>query len=259
VANDDHNTVNRVADILEFLPTNKGGSTFSEIAKELSIPKSSLHPVLRTLCKRRLVFFREYEQRYFLGDKIFSLGTEYGTNSNLLNLLDDELAVLAKNVSETCQFGVLAGNEVLYLLKQNPASMIYIASRPGFRLKAYGSAIGKALLSQFDKSELMKLYPDGLEPITENTIKDVHELYAQLCSAKQEEFFYEKEESSPHVQCIAVPIFYQQRVIAAISVAFPVFEAGETPEKIQIIRENLALARQKSEGIISRNRKDWIY
>ncbi|MDR3231955.1 MAG: IclR family transcriptional regulator [Synergistaceae bacterium] len=259
MARDDHSAVDRVADILEFVATQKGGATFSEIVRSLAIPKSSLHPLIHTLCKRRFVLYRENEQRYFLGDRIFSLGFQYGSATGLLGMISDALAELARSVEETCYFGVLAGNEVLYLLKQVASNPIQVTARPGYRLKAYASAIGKSLLSQFDRDELLRLYPDGLEPVTENTVTDMEELCRQLSKGREEGFLYEKEESSEHVQCVAAPVFYQQKVTAALSVAFPIFTEAVIPEKIQFNKEKLTLVRQKIEDIIARNRGEWVY
>ncbi|GHS89479.1 hypothetical protein AGMMS49957_12810 [Synergistales bacterium] len=76
MAKDNHSAVDRVADILEYLAAHKEGATFSEVTRDLVIPKSSLHPLIHTLCKRQFVHFKENEQRYFLGDKTFSLGNE---------------------------------------------------------------------------------------------------------------------------------------------------------------------------------------
>ncbi|GHT02043.1 IclR family transcriptional regulator [Synergistales bacterium] len=257
MAKDNHSAVNRVADILEYVAVHKEGATFSDVTRDLAIPKSSLHPLIHTLCKRQFVHFKENEQRYFLGNRIFYLAIEYGGNASSLNMINDVLLDLAQSVGETCYFGVLSGNEILYLLKQ-VANSIQVTARPGYRLKAYASAIGKALLSQFDKDELLLLYPDGLEPITKNTIVDVDKLYQQLSEARDDGFFYEKEESSAHVQCIATPIFYQKKIMAALSIAFPVFNDTQNPQKLQINKENLVLARRRIEEIIARNREDWV-
>jgi len=258
MAKDDHSAVDRVANILEYVATCKEGSTFSEIMRSLSIPKSSLHPLVHTLCKRRFLRYKEKEYRYFLGDRIFSLGTEYGNNTGLLGMIDDELAKLAQSVNETCYFGVLAGNEILYLLKR-VASPIQVTARPGYRLKAYASAIGKSLLSQFDRDELLLLYPDGLTPVTENTVTDMDKLCQQLTEGKERGFFYEREESSVHIQCVAMPVFYQQSITAALSVAFPVFTEPPDPEQIQRNKERLALTCRQVEELIARHRGEWMY
>ncbi|GHV37527.1 IclR family transcriptional regulator [Synergistales bacterium] len=259
MAKDDHNAVDRIADILEYVATHKEGATFSEVMRSISIPRSSLHPLIHTLCKRQFLYYKENERRYFLGDKIFSLSIEYRNNIDVLNMIDVMLAELAKNVDATCYFGVLAGNEVLYLLRQIVMSPIQIIVRPGYRLKAYAASIGKALLSQFNKDELTLLYPDGLEPITKNTVADIDKLYLQLSRGKEEGVFYEKEESAIHVQCVAAPVCYQQKVIAALSIAFPVFDDTQNHEKIQFNKENLLLTKQKVEDIIAKNGMSWIY
>jgi DNA-binding IclR family transcriptional regulator len=258
MAKDDHSAASRVADILEYVAAEKRGATFSEIMRGLSIPKSSLHPLLHPLHKRRFLHYRESEQRYFLGDRIFSLGTEYGGGAGLLGMISDVLAELARNVGETCYFGVLAGNEVLYLLKQVASSPIQVTARPGYRLKAYASAIGKTLISQFSEDELLRLYPDGLKPVTENTVTDMEKLCRQLSEGREKGFFYEREESSVHVQCVAMPVFCRQKITAAMSVAFPVFSDTLDVSKIDFNKEKLAQARYKVEELLTRYEHDWV-
>jgi DNA-binding IclR family transcriptional regulator len=259
MAHDEHRTVDRVVDILELLAGNNEGISFSEISRCLSMPKSSLHPLLHTLCRRRLVHCKAREQKYVLGDLMFSLGSNYVADSSLLNKVDELLRFLAGESGETCHFGVLSGSEVLYLLKQSPASPIHVAARSGYRLGAYCTAIGKALLSQFNKEELLVLYPDGLKPITEHTITDIDVLCRQLAEIRENGWGYEKEESSRHVQCLSTPIICQQRIVAAVSVAFPIFQSHEEAEKMQSIKRHLADIRRKIEDVIAQNTKDWIY
>jgi DNA-binding IclR family transcriptional regulator len=259
MAKGNHNAASRIADILEYVATQSGGATFSEIVRGLSIPKSSLHPLVHTLHKRRFLHYRENEQRYFLGDQIFSLGTAYDGGTGLMRMINDVLAELSRNVGETCYFGVLAGNEVLYLLKQVTSSPIQVTARPGYRLKAYASAIGKSLISQFEKEDLLRLYPDGLESVTQNTVTDMEKLYSQLSEGREKGFFYEREESSAHVQCVAMPVLWQQKMVAAMSVAFPVFTDTLDIGKIDFNKEKLMQARQKVEELIARHRSEWVY
>jgi DNA-binding IclR family transcriptional regulator len=255
----EHRTVDRVVDILELLAKNSEGISFSEISRSLSMPKSSLHPVLHTLCARRIAHCKVKEQKYVLGDLMFSLGSNYVADSSLLNKVDNLLSRLAEESGETCHFGVLSGNEVLYLLKQSPASPIHVAARSGYRLGAYCTAIGKALLSQFDKEDLLALYPDGLEPVTPHTVEDVEALCRQLEEIRKNGWGYEKEESSIHVQCLSTPVVCQERIVAAVSVAFPIFQIHEETEKMQFIKKCLANTRRKIEDVISQNIADWIY
>lgn len=255
----EHRTVDRVVDILEYLAANKEGVSFSEISRALSMPKSSLHPVIHTLCRRRLLHYRDDVQKYVLGDLTFSLGSSYVADSSLLNKMDELLAELTLKTNETCHFGVLAGNEVLYLLKQSPSSPVHVAARSGYRLQAHCSAIGKALLSQFDREELMGLFPGGLKALTENTITDFDALCRQLEEIRATGFGYENEESSRHVQCLSTPLACRGKIVAAVSVAFPVFYSRQNTDKADRIKEHLVEIRKKMESLIAGNIGEWIY
>jgi hypothetical protein len=56
-----------------------------------------------------------------------------------------------------------------------------------------------------------------------------------------------------------MPVFCQQKIIAAMSVAFPVFTDVLDLEKINFNKEKLSQARQKVEKLIASNWANWIY
>ena len=61
--------------------------------------------------------------------------------------------------------------------------------------------------------DLKRVYPDGLVPVTENTVQSFEVLYNQLLKIRKTGFGYEKEESTPHIQCVSTPIRYQGKLI----------------------------------------------
>jgi IclR family KDG regulon transcriptional repressor len=75
--------------------------------------------------------------------------------------------------------------------------------------------------------ELKELYPDGLEPLTENTIVDFDELYAQLLQVRETGFSYECEESNMGIRCIATPVRVDGKIAGAVSVVIPIFRYSE--------------------------------
>jgi ribosomal protein L17 len=56
-----------------------------------------------------------------------------------------------------------------------------------------------------------------------------------------------------------MPVFCQQKIIAAMSVAFPVFTDVLDLEKINFNKEKLSQVRQKVEELIARHKDEWVY
>ena len=119
----------------------------------------------------------------------------------------------------------------------------------GNKIPAYSTALGKALLLNLTISDIKKLYPDGLVPVTEHTITDFTELKEQLLKARQEGYVYEVEESNQYIRCIAVPIRKAEKIVASISVATPVFRYDDRKEAL--IKTLLSNAQYKIETLIN--------
>lgn len=253
-----HQTTGRILDILELLAANtETGLRFSDIAAELHIPKSSLQPLIGTLQNRRYIAFLPSEQRYHLGEQIFSVGNCYTKRSDIIEQIKEVATRLSIRTDVTCFFGILSGNEVLYLLRINCPGNIQIYATTGARVLAHSTALGKSLLADLNLKELKKLFPEGLQKVTENTITDFNKLYKQILEINACGLSYECEESSPYIRCIASPVRYKGKVIAALSMSFPVFTKKDSD--IPYMERQLQATIQEVEAIIQKNPEKWTY
>lgn len=253
-----HRTTSRILDILETVALHPEGISLSEIAQNLEVPKSSIHPVLATLSMRNYLKANKKEQRFFLGENLFVLGNKFVNDSNILDKIKEVLLYVAEKTSETLYFGVLSNLDVLYLIKADQFSQFRVVSNPGNKLPAYSTGYGKALLSQFSPEKIRLLYPSGtLLQITANTLRTVEALNEELEAIRKTGFSYEKGESTTGIQCVAVPIYVDNKLLAGMSIAVPVFRYDAVRE--QEFKAYMIEAKQEIERIISDNRSQWNY
>lgn len=253
-----HRTTSRILDILETVSLHPEGISLSEIAKILEVPKSSIHPVLATLAERNYLKANKKEQRFFLGENLFILGNKFINDTGILDKIKEVLLSVAEKTSETLYFGVLSNLDVLYLIKADQFSNFCVVSNPGNKLPAYSTGYGKALLSQFSAEQICSFYPSGkLRQINCNTLGSVEALNDQLEDIRKTGFSYEKGESTTGIQCVAVPITNDGKVLAGVSIAVPVFryDAGREKE----FKAYLIDAKQEIEQIIADNSSQWNY
>ncbi len=250
-----HRATDRTLRTIEYVSASQSGCTFSQIVEHLNAPKSSIHPILRTLCERGFLMYCAQTRTYKTGVKLFECGYSYLEQTEILDLIREQMRLIVDVCSETCHFGILEGGEVLYLLKIDSPEPIRLYSSVGRRLPAYATGVGKALLADYSLSMLKRLYPSGLKPLTANTIVDFDQLDDQLSAVRETGLSYESEESDQHVRCVGVPIRKNGRVVAAVSVAVPLFRAGD--EKIKLIGALLQNAREKIERIIAERDVDF--
>lgn len=232
---DCHRSTLRVVEVLEQITQNsERGLTLTELSFGLNAPKSSLFPILHTLHAAGMLSLDENTARYTIGFKAYAFGNAYLTRDGLNADVLCEMRTIVQRCCETCLFAQLVEDEVLYLQKVDTTEPIRTVVSPGQRLPAYATGIGKALLSGKSKQEVQRLYPDGLHPVTEHTITDMDQLCAQLDEIKQSGLAFECEESTPHIQCIAVPIRQHGIVRAALSIAVPIFRFDAEKEALII-------------------------
>lgn len=250
MASAQHKPTLRVLDILKTLSThNDKGLTLTEIATQIQVPKSTIVPIIHTLFEQKFIS-QNKENRYTIGINTLLVGATALQNFDILDLFKEEMRKIVNQTGEICQLGILNEGDVLYLAKEESPEPIRLISFVGKRLPAYSTALGKALLSDYTLSDLEKIYPDPLKAITANTCTSLEDLYQECHSSKQQGYFEEKEEISPDLNCFAVPIFYKDKIVAALSVSIPTFRF--TSEKSTLVISSLRTAKQHLEENITK-------
>lgn len=239
-----HQPTFRVLQVLQQISQDSSGLRLADLSRNLDIPKSTLLPILQTLCQSKYLS-QDDMGRYIPGTALFSLGTAFSGTFPVLRYVQEQLQHLVAALDETCFFGVLDEGQVLYLEKSESSQPLRMLTSIGHRLPAYATGIGKALLCELDEAQLRQLYPNGLTALTEHTVTDFSLLSSQLLQARQENYAWECEESTPHVRCFAVPVRKYGTIVAAISVTIPLFRYQEA-DRPRIIHTIQTVAAQMS-------------
>lgn len=244
-----HRSTSRVLEILQLVAEHPSAYTMTNICQITNAPKSSLFPILHTLVAYHFLSVDE-GGHYKIDYSAFQVGLSYLDKIDFMDEVKNVLTVLTNSCMETSHFAILTEKYVTYLAKIDSPELINMTSRVGIQLPAYGTSLGKALLMDHSLEEIRRLYPEGLPPLTEHTITDVDTLYAQLLEARETGYTYEIEESTQYIRCYAVPLHKDGKVIAAISVAIPIFRFSE--EKGAHTRKLLFEAQAKLDSILDK-------
>lgn len=242
-----HRTTVRILDIMEMISEYPGELSLSALSRALRIPKGTLSPILHTLVERNYLGINA-ALKYEIGQQAFFVGNVFLQRFSALDELEKILISLTENCMEASHLAILRGGNAVYLKKVNSPQPIRMVSSVGGVIPAYATGLGKALLIDHSRKQLEELYPEGLVPLTPNTVADLDALERQLKAARAEGFSSEVEESNEYIRCLAVPLRRAGKVIAAISVATPVFRYDEEKEKL--IKALLKDAQEKAEALI---------
>jgi DNA-binding IclR family transcriptional regulator len=196
----------RVLEVLELLGVEGARLSLAEMAAAMAVPKSSLHAILRTMEARRWVDVDASGTRYSLGLKALLTGTAYLEGDDVPSLAGPVLDALAEATGEAVHLGRLDGTHVVHLAKRESRHALRMYSAVGRRLPAHASALGKAILSQYDPAEVQRRLVWPLERLTPNTVTDPDAFLEQLAGARLRGYAHDDGENSVGIRCVAVAL-----------------------------------------------------
>ena len=201
----------RVLTTLKELAGHPRGVTLQELARDLDLPKSSVHRALAALCRAGLAE-RSGRGRYRLGLEFVRLAFEFHEERDEPRLVEPTLEALAAHFGETAHYAVLDAAEVVYLAKVVPQGQsVRMTSTVGGRNPAHCTGVGKALLAHaLEDSGAVERFVAERGPLlgrTPQTMVKVADLSAELRRTLRRGYALDREESEPGVVCIAFPVF----------------------------------------------------
>lgn len=224
-------------EILEFIAFSVQPVSFKEVTEKIDLPKSTTHHLLQTLIDLNYVNKNEYSGKLSIGLKSFEVGNTYLSSNPFYSMAKELIEATSVKCNETTHFAILNGTDVIYLYKFDSTQPLRVFSHIGKRVPAHATALGKALLSGYSDETIRTLYPGtALPKLTEHTITSTEILLKQLEDVRRTGVAYEKEESSPYIQCIAVPIKNKVGLpVAGISISVPIYKAEKDIEKLKAL------------------------
>jgi len=221
-------------EIIDFIASKPESVQFKEICEHVGLPKSTTHNLVQTLVNLNILSKKGDLNKFTIGLKLFELGNAYLSSNPFYSMAKDVVEAISLKCNETTHFAILDGTDVVYLYKFDSTHALRIFSHVGKKVPAHATAIGKALLSGYTDEEIRQIYANHTLPsLTPNTITSLDTLLEQLREVRRTNVAYEKEESSPYVQCYAVPILNRQNFpIASISISFPIYREENDNQKL---------------------------
>lgn len=217
--------VDRALDLLEVLgEAPVGGLTLSELAVRTALAPSTTHRLLTSLQERRFVHFSRRTRRWTVGASALAVGANYAGTRDLVGLALPIMERLAKTCGETVNLGILDGGCVTFLMRVDPRERRHFVPSPGARVPAYGSSIGKAILSEMPIGEVrLAIEPVRLAPLTGKTIVEPDHLMRDIGDSHRRGFALDDEENTVGLRCIAAAVLDEYHCpVAALSLAAPV-------------------------------------
>ncbi|OOB91624.1 IclR family transcriptional regulator [Rathayibacter sp. VKM Ac-2630] len=242
----------RTLRLLEVLAAHPGPLAITELHRLTGYPRSSLHQLLHTMAASDWIAMTADGAHAAIGSRALIVGTSYLDHDPALPWAVAALERVRTQVGYTAHYARLTGSDVLYLATREAQESRRRTSRVGRFLPAHATALGKALLSERTSVERAEALGQGeLVALTPHTITDRAALETQLDEVHARRYAVEREENTPGVCCIGVPVRYRIPATDAISVSIPLDRAGDdeiahVAETVRDIADELATTLQRS-------------
>ncbi|MGE6916624.1 IclR family transcriptional regulator [Achromobacter kerstersii] len=194
--------------------------TAPELARRLSIPRSTVFRLLTTL--ERMGFVRKVESgtAYRLDMAVLRLGFEYLASLELTELGGPLLERLRDATGLPSNLVVRDGQSVVVVAKSSAPTPFVSSVYVGTRLPAHSTSLGRALLCDLTLDELRALYPQAsLEGYTPRTPATVDALYEMLQQDAARGYVQDTGFFEAAIASVVAPVRdHSGRVAAAIGV-----------------------------------------
>ncbi|MCF8482800.1 MAG: IclR family transcriptional regulator [Rhodospirillum sp.] len=178
-----------------------------ELALELDQPRQSVHRLVAQLEALGLVLREPGSDRFSVGPRLRTLSLSCISSYQQTSTTHQILINLVKEVGETCNVGMLDGNEILYIDRVECDWPLRVQLKPGSRVPVYCTAIGKLMLAFSETRHRRKVIEAiDLVQLTDSTITDPILLDLEFDEIQARNFAVNREEDALGLIAVAVAI-----------------------------------------------------
>lgn len=247
--------LDRSVAVLDELANARHGLSLADIAKALSLPKSSAHNLMQALVSHGLVR-KDNEGLFTMGTKALSWGQSFNTGSQLMTAFDACMRGNAALEIETVMLATLDNTEVTYLTCHPGKRPLAVNFKVGGRFTASCTSSGKAILSTLTDAEIRTLYKTQTDPLhqagklhklTRHSLGSVLQLCKQMADIREQGYAVDDEETAEGMQCFGASVFTAGSAHAIAGVAVSTIKASlNNKRRAEVVTAIRALARDVS-------------
>lgn len=177
-----------------------------DVAAATGLAKSTVHRIAKALVDQGFVVMTD-DGSYAPGPKALRLAGRALEQFDISALAKDQIERLVRESGCTVHVGVLSGDEVIYLVRQDSTKPYRMPSRVGKAIWLHCSAMGKAIYAEMPPDQRAALLGRiGLPSRTPNTINSPKALRIELNRIRELGFAIDDEENEPGIRCVGAAI-----------------------------------------------------
>ncbi|MGH1517032.1 IclR family transcriptional regulator [Chryseobacterium sp. JK1] len=204
-------SVQKTFQILEYIASNGNFTRVNDVAKALDMEKTTVHGFIKSLKELGYLEQDELSPRYRITSKLECL---YAPAFSIIDL-KKELRPILENITaathESSYLAVQMGYYYRHELKCEPNRSVKITLNMGKDYEMSTTAIGKAFLA----------YSEHLQRGLKDLSDENHLITQEINSIKENGYALDLGAYDPDLNCVAMPIFLKNKVIAVLCVSGP--------------------------------------
>jgi DNA-binding IclR family transcriptional regulator len=241
--------IKKTFEVLRLIAGSNKSLGVTEIAKTLSLSKSTVFGILKALQDSGFIAKSKTSKKYAIGQELFKLSKVVLQGDVLTMIARPFLEKLVELVDETVFLCAREENSVKVLDTIETSKKLKISSPIGTKFPITAAAFCKVFLSSMDDNEIkVYLKECGLPKYTENSISDIDKYLEEIAKVRQRGYSLDFEEYHMGVRGIAALICAKGYPVTSVSILG--FTGSMTEDKLNDMAKHLTdTAREISDRL----------
>lgn len=219
--------------ILDLVATSAERMTISDLARRLSLPKSTVHGLCTTLLQLDLLVKRE-DNSFRIGPHVMRWSNAFISSSDLVSEFGeicDSLGILS---GYTITLTTLHESEVVYIAVRNANQPLGVTFSIGMRLPAVFTATGKAILSTMKEDDVRAILANRWPvALTHNSVPNLEALLDELQRTREQGYSVDNGQVRDGMWCFGAAVRgADNKAVAGVAVSLLQREAHESTTKV---------------------------
>lgn len=195
--------------------------TFSEFMKACELNKAAAKRTLYTLEHNGMLKYNPHRKTYYLGIRVFELGTVAGENLALLKVARPYMESVCSEIKETVLVAQKVDDQQVYLHKIEDVGTVHLATLIGHRRPLY-YGLGKTLLAYMCDDDIADCLPQIIPAYSTKTLVERELFLNDIAEVRKRGYAIDHEEYIQGVTGVGFPIFLRKvNIFGLIGVVAP--------------------------------------
>jgi IclR family pca regulon transcriptional regulator len=199
--------------------------TMSQVATKVHVSRATARRFLLTLAD--LGYLRADEGAFEMTPRCLDLGASFLSSLSLPQIAEPHLKALSTQLSETTSLCVLDGPDIVYVARVASPRLLSVSINVGTRFPAWITSMGRVLIAGLSPIEREAYFEAvTLQHYTARSIATMDELRAEIDKVARNGWAIVSEELEDGLRGVAVPVWRNNRVVAAVNVSLQAYRAS---------------------------------